>query len=235
MSHPARHEGTEPPGVSHPVNSVAGEDRERVGALDTRHEGPYPVGPVSGGGDQQLEDHLGVRGGLQADPGLQEAAAQLRRVNQVAVVGHGQRAVDGLDHLGLDVAQRGPAGGAVAVVADCGGALEGGEVVLVEYRAHQARAPMQVRCPPVAADDACGFLATVLQRVQAEERNPGRVAAGCVHPDHSAFLPDLVEGKTGHVRSRSRAARTRSSARSGVESTHVRWPILRPGRASRLP
>ena len=93
---------------------------------------------------------------------------------------------------------------------------------------------MHMRGALVAADDASGLLAAVLQRVQAEERDPGRVAAGRVHPDHSAFLSEPVEGETGH-RSRTRASRIRFSASSGVESTHVRWPILRPGRASLLP
>ena len=86
----------------------------------------------------------------------------------------------------------------------------------------------------LAADYAGGLLAAVLERVEAEEGGPGRVAAGRVHPDDSALLPGPVERRARHP-SRSRAARAFFRASSGVESTHVMWPILRPGRALLLP
>ena len=92
----------------------------------------------------------------------------------------------------LDVSQDGFAGRGVAVVAD--GITAGQRRYhprVAEIVADQAHSLVRMEPPGIEGDDAGGFLAAMLQRVQAERGHRGRV--GYV-PDteHAAFFVQLV-------------------------------------------
>ena len=98
--------------------------RERVGdGVDQR---------AGAGVRDELDDDLGVGGGLEVSAIALQARAQVAEVDQVAVVSDGDEALGGVDADGLGVEQGRVAGGGVARVAD--GHLAGklGEYVVGE-------------------------------------------------------------------------------------------------------
>ena len=119
---PADAQRPEAPRVAHGDHPVGGEHDQRVRALPRRQralEALLPR-PPAGRGEHQRH-HLGVAGGGEAEAAAEQLLAQRRRVDQVAVVGDGERAVHRLDEERLDVAHGVGAGGAVAGVADARG------------------------------------------------------------------------------------------------------------------
>jgi hypothetical protein len=118
---------------------------------------------------QHVQDHLAVAGSRKPDAAAQEFQPQLWRVNQVAVVGDGERAVERLDYVGLGVAQLGRAGGGITRMADGDMAEQEAQVVLVEDLRDQPHPLVDVRHAPVAGDDAGGFLPAMLQGVKAKK------------------------------------------------------------------
>ena len=66
----------------------------------------------------ELDDDLGVGGGLEVGAVALQPRAHVAEVDQVAVVRDGDEALGGLDADGLRIQQRGVAGGRVARVAD---------------------------------------------------------------------------------------------------------------------
>ena len=120
-------------------------------------------------GEHQRE-HLGVAGGGEPEATVEQFVAQRRCVDEVAVVGHRQRAVHRLDEEGLDVAVGVGPRGAVAGVADRVVAGEGRHRLGGEHAVHQSRVLVEPDPVAVADGDAGGFLAAVLQCEQTEER-----------------------------------------------------------------
>ena len=112
-------------------------------------------------------------------------------VDQVAVVGEGQRAVRAFDVDRLGVLLLAGAGGGVAGVADGDVAGEVAEVVLIEDLGDEAHARADVESWSVSGGDSGAFLAAVLECVDAVEGGAGYVLARGVHPEDAAFvLPD---------------------------------------------
>ena len=117
----------------------------------------------------QVEDHLGVRGRLEDRAFADQLVAQGQEVGQVAVVGEGDAAGLEVGEHRLDVADEAAAGGGVAGVADgdvAGQALD--QVGAGEGVADMAHVAFGVEALAVEGGDAAGFLAAVLQGVQAE-------------------------------------------------------------------
>ena len=136
-------------------------------------------------------------------PAREQLVAQRRGVDDVAVVGDGERAVHRLDEERLDVALGVGAGGRVARVAD--------RVVAGERRQHRRREdvgdqPLVLVEPgplAVADGDAGCLLPTMLEREQPEERHLGHpVAVRRRDPDHPALLSRAIDAVD-----RARAAR----------------------------
>ena len=145
----------EAPRVADGDHLVLGQQHQRERALPRRQralEALLPGAPAGGGEHQR--DHLGVAGGGEAEAAREQLVAQRRGVDDVAVVGDGQRAVHRLDEERLDVALGVRAGGRVAGVAD--------RVVAGERRQHGRREHVgdeplvlvQPRPLPVADGDA---------------------------------------------------------------------------------
>ena len=176
--------------------------------------------PARGVGDE-LDDDLGVGGGLEVGAVALEAGAEVAEVDQVAVVGDGDEALGGVDADGLGVEQRRVAGGGVAGVADGHVAGELGEHFVGEDFRDQAHALDVGEMLAVGGGDAGRFLAAMLEGVEAEiglARGVGMAVDG----DDAAFFAELVEV---HVR----------IAHRGSWRRRGRWQMLIYRSRRRLP
>src|SRR3989442_353446 len=117
-----------------------------------------------GAGDQ-VDDDLAVRGRLEDRAARLELRAQAVGVHEVAVVGHGERAVGPLDDEGLTVLEHGGARGGVPVMADRETPLEASQNALAEDLGDVAHPAMGDQRLTIGGDDAGRLLAAVLQRV----------------------------------------------------------------------
>ena len=140
----------------------------------------------------QMQDHLGVGGGLHHGAVAHELAAQGQPVGEIAVMADRKAAGIELGEQRLHVAQDGRAGGGIADMADRGVAgqaldhLAAGEGV-----ADQAEPPFAVKPRAVEGDDAGGLLAAVLQGVQSERGDGGGLGMA-ENAEHAAFLAQRV-------------------------------------------
>ena len=130
-------------------------------------------------------------------PCLLQGALHGHGVGEIAVVGDRQTAVGKLGEEGLHVAQAGAAGGRIARVADRPVAEQtlhhGG---LGESVADQPDMALDVELRAVIGDDAGGFLAAMLQRVQAERDDRCGVLPA-KNAEHAAFVVEMVVGLVG--------------------------------------
>ena len=107
---------------------------------------------------------------------LDQLALELGGVDEVAVVGDRQRPAAGGHVARLRVGQHGAAGRGVAGVAHGDVARQRGQDRFVEVLAHQPHAAVRAGVAlPVDGDDARALLAAMLQGVEAEVGEPGRV------------------------------------------------------------
>ena len=171
---PPDRERAEAPRVAHGDHLVGGEQHQRERALPRRQcalDALLP-GLAAGGGEHQRH-HLGVAGGGEPEAAAQQLVAQRRCVDEVAVVGEGERAVHRLDEERLDVALGVRAGGRVPGVADGVVAGQGSERLGGEDVGDEAGFLVDPGALAVADGDAGSFLAAVLEREQPEERQLG--------------------------------------------------------------
>jgi hypothetical protein len=141
---------------------------------------------------QHHRDHFGIRRGRKAHPALEQFLAQGRGVDQVAVVGNGQRAVSRFDQEWLGVAGRGRAGGGIAGVPDGVVSLQWGQVLRGKHLRDQAHVFVQAQGMPVRDRDAAGLLAAVLQGEHAKEGHPRYVFLRGKNADDAALLVRAV-------------------------------------------
>jgi hypothetical protein len=90
----------------------------------------------------------------------------------------------------LDVAQRGLAGGRIADMADRRGRQLADDVVAVEIAGDMAHRAVRMEVGAVEAGDARGFLAAMLERVEAE-RDEARCALGAPDSENAALFASL--------------------------------------------
>jgi hypothetical protein len=115
-------------------------------------------------------------------------------------VGNREAAIGEFGEEGLDVAHAGAAGGRVPRVADGAVALQAVDHALLgKGIADQADMPLDVKLRAIVGNDAGGFLASMLQCMQAEGDD-----CGCVLPaedaEHAAFVVEMIVGLGGkHV------------------------------------
>ncbi len=140
----------------------------------------------------QMQDHLGVRGRLHHRAFVDQMAAQRQAVGQVAVMADGEAAAFQFGEQRLDIAQDGFAGGRIADMADGGVAGQAvNDVAAGEGVADQAEPAFGMKALAVERDDAGGFLAAMLKRMQAERGNGGSVGMS-EDAEHPAFLAEPV-------------------------------------------
>ena len=111
------------------------------------------------------------------DERLADDLAQLLGVDEVAVVPERDGADAPVVHERLRVLPRVPAGGRVARVADRVLAAQARERAFVEHLRHEPEVAQRGEAAAFADGDACGLLPAMLQRVEAEVREPCDVAA----------------------------------------------------------
>ena len=134
----------------------------------------------------QRRDQFAVGRRPEWDARLAQLVAKLGDVDQVAVVaeGYGPRAAVLDERLRVRPLRR--AGRRVAVVADRDLAAQAAELLLVEDLGDEPEVA-QPRLPPVLGDgDARRLLPAVLQREQAEVRQPRHVTVGGVDAEDAA-------------------------------------------------
>ena len=136
----------------------------------------------------QMQDHLGVGGRLHHGAFVHQLLAQRDAVGEIAVVADGEAAAFKFGEQRLHVAQDGFAGGRIAHVADRRGAGQAlDHFAAGKGVADQAEAAFGMEALAVEGDDAGGFLAAVLERVQAERGDGGGVGMA-EDAEHAAFF-----------------------------------------------
>ena len=136
----------------------------------------------------QMQDHLGVGGRLHHGAFVHQALAQRDAVGQVAVMADGKAAAFQFRKQRLHVAQHRFAGGRIAHMADGRGAGQAVDHLAPrEGVADETEPALGMEALAVEGNDAGGFLAAVLERVQAERGDGGGV--GMVEDaEDAAFL-----------------------------------------------
>ncbi|MNC34730.1 hypothetical protein D3C75_831820 [compost metagenome] len=169
----AQDQGADAQGVTGADHLVTGLGDQGVAALDAAQgvdEALDDLGLTAAG--DQVKDGLGVRGGLEDGAFRDQLAVQVFEIRQVAVVGDGDAALVQIGEHRLDVAQEAAAGGGIAGVADRGAAGQaGGQLSVAEGLADEALMALGVEAVVVDAGDAAGFLAAMLQGVQAQRHD----------------------------------------------------------------
>ena len=196
----AQAQGPEAVGVPGGDDLVGGGDHQGIGAFDVLqsiHQGLLQVG--AGVPGHEVDDDFGVHGGLEDGAGGLEAAADFPGVGEGAVVADGDHLAAVLHHEGLGVDEHGGAGGGIAHVADGQMPRELIQELRVEDLGHQAQAPVHGDAFAVAGDDAAGLLAAVLEGVEAEEGDAGRVGVAVDAEDAAVFPGAVILEDDGRV------------------------------------
>ena len=172
---------------------LVGERDQRIGAFERAQRIDEAVDEaVAARLRDQMQDDLGIGGRLHHGAVADQLAAQREAVGQVAVVADREAAGIELGEQRLHVAQDGLAGGRVAHMADrrhAGQPLD--HLAPREGVADQAEPALGMETAAVERDDAGRFLAAMLQGVQAERRDGGRVRMP-ENAEHAAFLAQPV-------------------------------------------
>ena len=152
-----------------------------------------------------MNDDLGVAGRLEQAAATHELSAQLIGVCQIAVVADREPAELEIGEKRLYVAQRDLAGCRIANMADRGAAAQSPDDFLgAEIIADMTQSAVRVELPAIIGDDAGGLLAAMLQRMQAERGKRRRIGVA-IHPEHAAFVMEMI-GVQGIVRRHRRSS-----------------------------
>ncbi len=180
-------------GIAHPDDAGIRERHQGIGAFDPQQRVDHAVEHGARvGGRCQVDDHFGVGGRLEQRAALDQFAAQPAGVGQVAVVGECESAEAELREQRLHVAHDGVAGGRIAHMPDRGMAGQARDHLFTgEDVADVALVPVRVKLLAVEAHQPGGFLAAVLQGVQAQGR-AGRGVVVAVDAENAAFFMQLV-------------------------------------------
>ena len=124
-----------------------------------------------------MKNDLAVDGGFEDGALGLEFVAQQVGIDEVAVVADGDLAAGAVGDDGLGVFEGAGAGGRIADMADGAGAGQFGEFLFVEDLGDKAHAVMALELAFLVAgdDDPGAFLAAVLQGIEPEKGDFGRV------------------------------------------------------------
>ena len=125
------------------------------------------------------------------DPSASRLVRMAGRVDEVAVVGDGQRAARVIDEQRLRVAQVGDAGGGVAVVADRQASGQARQAVLGKHVVDPPHADLGLHGFAVRRHDAGAFLAAVLQGIEPQVGQLGGLGR-TVDADDGAFVVKFI-------------------------------------------
>ena len=187
---------------------IAGADQLFVGQSDKgvgAFEGAQPFDEaidkaVAVRPGHEVKNDLGIGGRLHHRAFAHQIAAQRDAVGQVAVVADGKAAGVELGEQRLDIAQNCFAGRRIAHMADRGVAGEAVDHLTPgEGVADQAEPPFGMEPLAVERNDTGGFLAAVLQGVQAE-RGDGRGVRVAENAENAALLAQTIRIRVEGVR-----------------------------------
>jgi len=139
-----------------------------------------------------MDDRLGIAGRLEYRAAPHKLLPDMHRVGEVAVMRDREAAIGEFGKQRLDVAERGLARGRITDMAHRRRAGQAADhLVAVEIACDMAHRAMAVEQMPVPAGDARGFLAAMLERVQAQ-RDHRRRRFGTVNAKDAALFAQLV-------------------------------------------
>ncbi len=168
---PADAQGTESIGIAGGLQPIGKQKQQRVSPLQMAEDMAEGIGLVLVRGlGQQVDDDFGIVGGLEDRPVGLILIAKEGRVDQVAVVSQGNRAVREFAHEGLGVDEGARSGGGIADMADGEGIAQPLQdaVVLAENAGDLSHAGVALDAIAIAGGDPGGFLAPMLKAVQSE-------------------------------------------------------------------
>ena len=206
-----RQSGRTPAGSRKATTPVVGHDDRRVGAR-SRCMTSATASSIRSAGSEEISAAMISESEVDRNltPCSRQLVVELDRVDQVAVVGEGDRAaVVPVD--GLGVLPAAAAGGRVAHVPDRHVAGERPQAALVEDLGDQAEVALGGDVAALAGRDAGRFLAAVLEREEREVGEPGDVVLGRVDAEDAALVARAVRGsgefgRNGRARCAPRAA-----------------------------
>ena len=192
----SEHQGTDAMAVAQGEKAVGGADHQAEGPAAAGRPAARIAAFQPRPGIHLLlqgeSDQFGIGGGGEFTGQVIQGGTQLRGIDQIAVVGQGERAQAGHQQHGLGIADLAAAGGGIAVVADGQLARHALQHLLVKHLAHQAHVLVQAHPGLVEDGDSCRFLAPVLQGVEAEVGEVGHRLAWGQHGEDTARLLGLV-------------------------------------------
>ena len=183
---PPEHERPEAVRVAEGEQLPVGERAHGVRALEPAHRVRDRLLERGRVVRDQGGDQLGVRARAELDPVGLQLVAELAGVDEVAVVAERDRARAAVLDDRLRVRPLRRAGRRVARVPDRELAVEPAEVLLVEDLRDEAHLAEHRQVAAVRDRDPRRLLAAVLERVQAEVREPRDVAVGCADAEDAA-------------------------------------------------
>ena len=173
---PPDHQRPEAPGVPRGHQRVLRQEQQRERAHHLRQAGRDRVlQPVAVAARVEVQDHLGVRGGLEDRARRLQLVAQHGRVGEVAVVAERDRPTVAVDEDGLRVGGHRVTRGRVAHVAHGPVARQRLQQLVREDVVDESQPLRELHALAVAGHDARGLLAPMLKGVEAEVRQPGRL------------------------------------------------------------
>ena len=169
----AEHQRPDAERIARADQFLVGQADEGVGAFEHAQALDETVDEaVAVRAGHEMKDHLGVGGRLHHGAFAHELAAQRDAIGEIAVMADGKAAGIEFGEQRLDVAQDGFAGRRIAHMADRGGAGQAiDDLTPGEGVADQPEPPFGMEPLAVEGDDTGGFLAAVLQGMQAERRD----------------------------------------------------------------
>ncbi len=179
-------------GIAHADDAFLGERHEGIGAFHPPQGVDEPVDDRAAAGRHQVDDDLGVRRRLEDAAAADQFVADADRIGQIAVMGDGEAAELEVREQRLHVPQVGLSGRGIARMTDRHAAFELlDDPFLAEDVADQAEFAVRVELTVAGGDDPGGFLAAVLQGMEAERRMGGRVE-GAVNAEDRTFFVQVV-------------------------------------------
>ncbi len=196
--HAAHSQRAEATRIAGGIDRVGGDQHHRKGSLNAAQSiGDGFRHALLQGMSDQVQNDLAVAGGLKDGALPLEALADIGRVHQVAVMRQGNASLVALDADGLGVQQRRVAGGRIAGVADGQASGHTRQRFIIEDVGHQPHGFVEQNALPIRGGDPGGFLAAMLQSVQAQIGQGGGLGVA-PDGDHAAFFPKLVRLAVEH-------------------------------------
>lgn len=172
-----------------------------------------------------MNNRLGIGCGVEDRAIADQAFSDGQRVGQITIVGNGHPAKLEVGEKRLNVSQGAVTGGGIAHVAYGDRSLEAvNDVLGAEIVADQTESLVAVEMFAIEADNSGGFLATVLEGVQAERCGGGGILVA-KNAEDAAFVMKMVIERWGRGRERCFAAQSCHRCRTPLLAVITEKPL----------